>query len=208
MPSFTTVFRAVVMLVVAAVGVKGWQLYGPTNEQVKTVVAQGVELVKSRLASQKPATPDPRNAAPPLATANPIAPIPGNLPAPATLSPSEPPQLLPSSSAGLPAMPQKSEPAAPAFAQSAVQTPATTSDPMTGLMTKLQQLGAADTNLSPWGDGGHLYRFSCKAPLPAVPSMTQHFESVANEPTVAVEQVIAKVEAWRVAQRDESQLRY
>jgi hypothetical protein len=38
--------------------------------------------------------------------------------------------------------------------------------------------------------------------------MTQHFESVAPEPAVAVEQVIAKVEAWQVAQRDGGTLRY
>ena len=32
--------------------------------------------------------------------------------------------------------------------------------------------------------------------------MTQHFESVAAEPALAVEQVVAKVEAWQIAQRD------
>ena len=38
--------------------------------------------------------------------------------------------------------------------------------------------------------------------------MTQHFESVAAEPAAAVEQVLAKVEAWKVAQRDGGTLRY
>lgn len=79
---------------------------------------------------------------------------------------------------------------------------------MPQLMSKLQQLGAADTNLAPWGNDGHMYRFTCKAPLANAPAMTQHFESVAAEPTLAVEQVVAKVEAWRVAQRDGGQLRY
>jgi hypothetical protein len=32
--------------------------------------------------------------------------------------------------------------------------------------------------------------------------MTQHFESVAAEPEAAVAAVVAKVEAWRVAQRE------
>jgi len=208
MPSFTTIFRAVVMLVVAAVGVKGWQLYGPTNEQVRTVVAQVVEVVKSRLASPPATAPDPRTAAPPLATANPIAPTPGNLSPPATLTPSEPPQLLPNLGGNVP--PAASPEAAPItpVAGSSAPPPAAGDERMTGLMSRLQQLGAADTNLSAWGDGGQLYRFTCKAPLAAAPTMTQHFESVAKEPTAAVEEVLAKVEAWRVAQRDESTLRY
>ena len=56
-------------------------------------------------------------------------------------------------------------------------------------MSRLQKLGAADTNLAPWGSDGHMYRFSCRAPLANAPAMTQHFESVADQPTVAVEQV-------------------
>jgi hypothetical protein len=79
---------------------------------------------------------------------------------------------------------------------------------MPELMSRLQKMGAADTNLSPWGSEGHLYRFSCRAPLVNAPAMTQHFESVATEPAAAVEQVIAKVEAWQVAQRDGGTLRY
>ncbi len=75
-------------------------------------------------------------------------------------------------------------------------------------MKRLEQLGAADTHLSPWGSEGQLFRFSCRAPLANAPTMTQHFESVAAEPSLAVEQVVAKVEAWRVAQRDGGTLRY
>jgi hypothetical protein len=200
MPSFNTIFRAVVMVAVVAVAVKGWKLYGPTNEQVKTVTAQAIELVKSRLQSQQAATPDPRTEVPPLAAANPIPPTAGNLTPPATLSPAEAPGLLPNAGT-VPASPMSLPPITP-VTESTGQSTRAGDDRMTGLMSRLQQLGAADTNLAPWGDGGRLYRFSCKAPLAAAPTMTQHFESVANEPTVAVEQVLAKVEAWRVAQRD------
>ncbi len=84
MPSFQTVFRAVVMVAVGAVAVKGWHLYGPTNEQVKTVVAQAVEIVQSAIQGRQQATTaasDPRVAAPraPLdiapATAPPATPM-------------------------------------------------------------------------------------------------------------------------------------
>ena len=200
MPSFTTIFRAVVMVAVVVVAVKGWKLYGPTNEQVKNVATQAIEMVKSRLESQQPATPDPRTAAPPLAGANPIPPTADNLSPPATLSPAEAPGRFPNTGAA-PAPPTNLPPLKP-LTEPTGQSPGAGHERMTGLMSRLQQLGAADTRLVPWGDGGQLYRFSCKAPLAAVPTMTQHFESVANEPTVAVEQVLAKVEAWRVAQRD------
>jgi hypothetical protein len=79
---------------------------------------------------------------------------------------------------------------------------------MPELMSRLQKLGAADTNLAPWGSDGHLYRFTCRAPLASAPAMTKHFESVADQPTAAIEQVLAKVEAWQVAQRDGGTLRY
>jgi hypothetical protein len=78
---------------------------------------------------------------------------------------------------------------------------------MPELMSRLAQLGAADTKMVPWGDGGQLYRFTCRAPLTNAPIMTQHFESVAAEPTQAVERVVAKLEKWRVAQRDGGTLR-
>ena len=56
MPSFQTIFRAVVMVAVGAVAVKGWHLYGPTNEQVKSAVAQAVEY--GAVGNPKPAAGD------------------------------------------------------------------------------------------------------------------------------------------------------
>ena len=69
MPSFQTLFRAVVMVVIGVVGFKAWKLYGPTNEQVKSTAAHVVELVQSAIQSRQPApnaAADPRVAAPQL----------------------------------------------------------------------------------------------------------------------------------------------
>jgi hypothetical protein len=201
MPSFTTIFRAVIMVVVGAVAVKGWQLYGPTNEQVKKTVAQAIELAKSVLPTEetqnKSATPDPRSAAPQFGASQ--APPTLTAQAPASSGQTEAPKLLPSTDV-VPSTTLNQTPAAPPPAAS-VQPQTASGDRMRELMARLQQLGAADTNLAPWGNTGRLYRFSCRAPLARTPAMTQHFESVAGEPTVAVEEVLAKVEAWRVAER-------
>jgi hypothetical protein len=205
MPSFQTLFRAVVMLGVGVVAVKGWQLYGPTNEKVKTVVAQGVDMlrnaVQSRQQSTADALPDPRTTPRVGDTKQPAvstAPAPMVMPT-APLAQAEAPKLLPDRG---PAPGPASPP------PSAVSPIAGVSDRMPELMSRLQKLGAADTNLAPWGSDGRLYRFSCRAPLANAPAMTQHFESVAEQPTAAVEQVLAKVEAWQVAQRDGGTLRY
>jgi hypothetical protein len=113
------------------------------------------------------------------------------------LSPAEAPKLLPEQPAVLAA--QAVPPAATPFGPPAQSTDST--DRVSELISHLRQLGAAETNLTPWG-GGNLYRFSCRAPLANAPAMTQHFESVAAEPEKAVAAVVAKVEAWRVAERD------
>jgi hypothetical protein len=212
MPSMQTIFRAVVMVVVGAVVVKGWQLYGPTNEQVKKTFVQGKEMVNSFIDSHQQDSgnvmTDPRLAPPrpgmgnsgsaPVAMASPLA-------APTPMAQTEAPKLLPESVVAPPmqAAPAPITPAATAtpFDKSTQATDST--DRVSELISHLRQLGAAETNLTPWG-GGKLYRFSCRAPLASAPAMTQHFESVAAEPEKAVAEVVAKVEAWRVAQRDVS----
>jgi hypothetical protein len=95
-------------------------------------------------------------------------------------------------------------------------TPLTENAPATGLkdgrvqalLSRLEQLGGADPKLAPWGSSGHLFRCCCQAPLANSPAVSQHFESVAAEPALAVEQLVAKVEAWRTAQRNGGVLRY
>jgi hypothetical protein len=76
------------------------------------------------------------------------------------------------------------------------------------LMSRLQQLGAAESKLAPWGSGGNLYRFTCRAPLASAPTMTQHFESIAADPAAAVQEVLTKVESWQIAQRESANRRY
>jgi hypothetical protein len=80
-------------------------------------------------------------------------------------------------------------------------------DRLPALLSRLEKFGVSDRKLTTWGSSGHLYRFCCSAPLGDSPAITQHFESVAADQEVAVEQVLAKVEAWRTAQRGTAMLR-
>ncbi|HEX4412947.1 MAG TPA: hypothetical protein VH107_04910 [Lacipirellulaceae bacterium] len=206
MPSFQTLFRATVMLGVGVVAVKAWQLYGPTNEQVKTLVAHGIEMARNTIQSHQHdyagAMPDPRTTPRAGEPQQPVI-ISGStsviMPPAAALGQTEAPKLLPDRGAA-----PAAAPATPPIDATAKNAP----DRVSELMSRLQKLGAADTNLAPWGSDGHLYRFSCRAPLASAPAMTQHFESVADQPAAAVEQVLAKVEAWQVAQREGGTLRY
>jgi hypothetical protein len=52
-----------------------------------------------------------------------------------------------------------------------------------------------------------MYRCQCRVALGDSPNVTRHFEAVAEKPAAAVEQVVAKVEAWRAMQGDELILR-
>jgi hypothetical protein len=211
MPSSTTVFRATVMLAVGAIVFKGWQMYGPPGEQVKSVAARAVDMAQAAWKNfqtpdkaEKPAA-DPQGGAQPVAQAlRPPAAEFAIVPPPLstqTVTPTPPIGAIPSTSA-----PAMLEPITP-LAQS---MPATSSneDRVKTLLSRLEQLGGADPKLAPWGSGGHLYRCCCQAPLANSPTVTQHFESVAAEPALAVEQVVAKVEAWRTSQRSGGVLRY
>jgi hypothetical protein len=205
MPSTQTFFRLLVMVGIGVMAVKGWHLYGPTNEQVKKTVTQAVEVVQGAINSRRQSTADtaldPRlapaasNVNQPAVT---MAPAPAILPSPTPTSQAEAPKLL---------MDRGASSISPTSSAD-VSPPAGPTDRLPELMSRLQKLGAADTNLAPWGSDGHMYRFSCRAPLASAPAMTQHFESVADQPTIAVEQVLAKVEAWQVAQRDGGKVRY
>lgn len=214
MPSFQTILRATVMAAVVAVVVKGWQLYGPTNEQVKSAVAQATDVGRAILdrwkQEPKAAIEDPRLAMPRAQLAAPTAnpPSTAQATAPQLLPATQPeaPKLLPESGVASSVGPSQST--TTAANQTTPLSDSAAKDRMPDLMSRLAQLGAADTNMAPWGDGGQMYRFSCRAPLTNAPIMMQHFESVAAEPTQAVEQVVAKLEAWRVAQRDGGTLRY
>ena len=203
MPSFTTVFRAAVMIVVGAIVFKGLQMYGPPAEKVKSMAVRAADLAQSAWKNFQ--TPDKadktaaetQGAVPPLAALQPPAadtPIAAPPLSAQTLTPGPPMGEIPSASA--PPIPPPITP----VAQSAA--PADHSDDrVKTLLLRLEQLGGADPKLSPWGSGGHLYRCCCQAPLANSPAVTKHFESVAAEPAQAVEEVVAKVEAWQIAQR-------
>jgi len=217
MPSTTTIYRVVVMIAVGAIVVKGWKLYGPTTEQVKATAVNVAEIAESTWKG-KSATGDNQSSstkagvAPPYANKTQPAIIADPArPAAATLTQSVSPPAGAMPSATLPASPALITPPPVAQAPS-TQTPAPDSaqagDRVPVLLSQLEKMGAAEPKLAPWGDSGHLYRFSCRAALADSPSLTRHFESVAEEPAAAVEQVVAKVEAWRVAQRVDSSIRY
>lgn len=209
MPSMKTLFRAAVMVVVVVVGVKAWKLYGPPNEQVKSTFTQVVETVQSTIQNWRQPNantpPDPRAGAPPIAQAPPAAPPPATL-----IAQADAPQLLPQSAS--PAPPILATPGASHESTNTGKEwssdAAADGDRTQQLVSRLQQLGAADTKLAPWGGDGNMYRFTCRAPLANAPSMTQHFESIAADPAAAVQEVLSKVESWQIAQRETANRRY
>lgn len=213
MPSFQTISRAVVMVGVGVIAVKGWHAYGPTNAQLARAYNQVKDVVQASLPNGDEASAtapaDPRLAPPKLSAATPpLAPMSGAQsqvlpPTMPTTAPAEAPKLLPGTAPTV----GSSSPFPTSGAPLSKDTfDSNSGDPRVNeLIARLQRLGAENASLAPWGNGG-LYRFSCSAPLANAPMMTQHFESVAAEPALAVEQVVAKVEAWRVAQRDGSML--
>ena len=211
MPSLTTIYRAGVMIAVGAIAYKGWQLYGPPTEKVKSVASRAVDMAqtawnncRSSGKDSQPA-PAPRGSAPSIAqTLQPPA-TEGAIVAPPlstqTLTPSPQTGAIPSTSAAT------TQAQITPLAQTAPAT-GTDDDRVKSLMSRLQQLGGSDPKVAAWGSGGHLFRCCCQAPLANSPAVTQHFESVAAEPALAVEQVVAKVEAWQTAQRNGGVLRY
>ncbi len=72
---------------------------------------------------------------------------------------------------------------------------------LSATLQRLAQLGMRDQQLSTWGSGGKLMRFSCSMPWASSPAYSQHFEAVAASPLEAVQQVAAEIDAWRNGQR-------
>jgi hypothetical protein len=98
-------------------------------------------------------------------------------------------------------------PPAAADVADAASLPAGVADRLPPLFSRLEALGVTDPQLAPWGLSGQMYRFCCRASWAGTPAFTRHFEAVAAEPLSAVEQVVAKVEAWRNIQHDETAVR-
>lgn len=216
MPSFATMFRAIVMVAVAALVFKASQLYGPSAEQVKGFAVRATELAQSAWSNSRskvknadalPAA-DERSAAPSFSQTiqAPAADIAVTAPplASQAAAPKSPAAVIPSTStpaAQGPPITPVAEPASPSAANMS-------KDRVQELLSRLEQLGGTDPKVAPWGSSGHLFRCCCRAPLGNSPTVTQHFESVAAEPALAVQQVVAQVEAWRIARQDTDVLRY
>ncbi len=211
MPSLTTIYRVIVMLAVGAIVVKGWRTYGPSAEQVKSTVVSAIDMAQTAMQHhQSPdeetqMASDARGTAPRFSKQPPAAEAGAILPPAATLTRADTPgpPIDSISKARIPPRPDSSTP--PAETPSAV--PAGDGTRMPALLSRLAQLGAAETKLVPWGSSGHLYRFCCRAAMTDSPAYARHFESVAPEPVMAVEQVVAKVEAWRTEQHRDTMLR-
>jgi hypothetical protein len=203
MPSFATILRAAVMLAAAIIVVKGWQLYGPSAEQMKSWtarVAEQVHLALSERPQLAPVTSEPAGELKSTAAATVSLP---DVVAPASRFEAtefaEVPPLTPEAANEHPPATNNLPPTS--------QAASAASERMPTLLARLERLGAIDPQLAAWGSGGKLYRFCCRAALADAPRYTRHFESVAAEPLVAVEQVVAKVEAWRVEQAASADLR-
>lgn len=203
MPSISTLFRATIMIATAFCVVKGWQMYGPTTEQVKALASTALAKAQAALQEQglaaDPAA--PTTDASPLAVQPPLVP-PNSL---ATAGP-QAPQLVPlqqglaDPSAETPSVTQTiplgpMELAATSDAATAPIPPS--ADAVAASLTRLHELGGTDAELNSWGTTGELYRCSCRAKLEQSSLIAHHFEAVAQEPAAAVEQVVAKLEAWR-----------
>jgi hypothetical protein len=203
MTRLTTVFRLVVMMVAAIIAVEGWQHYGPSTAQLKSLAARVLDVAQQSLTSAEPAG---------TVTSGIVAKLPDDgpslltTPAPAT---AVAPPLA--ETTGFPAAPAVFAPAAPldAIGTTSADTASASpgADPLPALMSRLKELGGTDPQLVAWGRSGQLYRFCCQAALTEAPHVKRHFESVAEEPSVALQEVVGQVEAWRAAERNRGQLR-
>jgi hypothetical protein len=203
MPSMTTIYRSIVMIVAGVLVVKGWQLYGPSNEQTKTIALAALEKAKAAwngsaedATGSTAAVVDPRPTTAPEVTET----------QPVVSAPVQPaPLLVPLESAVENRLSTAGE------ALSTAQTPSTLelnsklelgSKEVITLLARLHELGGANAQVMPWGSSGQFYRCCCRANLAESSPMARHFEAVAEAPIAAVEQVVAKVEAWRTEQRN------
>ena len=205
MPSFTTISRATVMLAVGAIAFKGWQHVWPTCRASEISCRARPSRWRRRRGRTfrrriRPRTQRQsrvevrRHLLRRCSRPRPMLRLHLRALSSQTLTPGPPAVAIPSTSA-----PATQAPITP-LTETAPAT-GTNDDRVKTLLSRLEQLGGSRSEGGPWGSGGHLFRCCCQAPLGNSPAVTQHFESVAAEPALAVEQVLAKVEAWRTAQR-------
>jgi hypothetical protein len=204
MESLRTMFRLVVMVIAIVIAYKGWQHYGPSVDSLKALAQRAVEMAQESLedGDHPPASGAATLAADPGAAAPPFAPQPAVggqvLPAQALVPADQFPEA-----ALTPLAPPALAPAQTATIENPIATPPDVA--LDALYLRLEQLGVHKRQLSEWGGGGS-HRFTCAAAVTDSPSFSRHFEAIAAEPRVAVQEVLAKVEAWRAAQRSDARI--
>ena len=215
MESLRTLLRIVVMLAALVIAYKGWQHYGPPAEQLKSFVMRALEVAKSALDTTDQSgtgtsslAADPRPLAPPLGAPTPApAPVGQVVQAQALVPASELSMAAPFTPPALaPAPSRLPTPDSPSATSPVNLSPPGPNAELQALYSRLEQLGAHDPQLAAWGSSGQLHRFCCEATLAGAANFNRHFEAVAADPQQAVEEVVAKVEAWRAAQRETAQL--
>jgi len=222
MASLQTFFRMVVMLAVLGMLAKAWYHFGLSIEEVKSIGSSVVEVAEREWNNywQRPAADvladDPR--LPPTASVpapfqpmgGPMQPISRDAQPTATPAPG-----MVELAGGVPAEMVPLAPADPSTPWTPGASPAPTRLPpdpnapspqpqdtrIPALLGHLTQLGARDQELTPWGRGGDLARFSCSVPWANSPAYSRHFEAVAATPLAAVQQVAEEIEAWRGGQK-------
>lgn len=65
------------------------------------------------------------------------------------------------------------------------------------LWTRLEELGAVQPELEPWGTGGDLYRFQVRVAVRPELDLYRYVEAIETNPTRAVRAVLAEVESRR-----------
>lgn len=202
----STVFRLVVMVATAFACYKGWQIYGPSSTQLKEYASTALGKAQAALSESSAS-----DAADGGAAALPFATPPLAAPAEATqaMSSSEAPQLVPLATAT--SANDLFDSADASVASAATSDTGTASgdggkvvdDPLARSLERLERLGGVEASVRTWGATGGFFLCSCQVKGAEPSAMARNFEAIANEPLAAVEQVAAKVEAWRAAQHGE-----
>jgi hypothetical protein len=205
MESFRTLYRLVVMSAAAVIAYIGWQHFGVPADRLKSLARQAIDVAQRSLDENRPANgsatlaSDPASVAPQFAqqsvSPGPIAPA-------ATSAPVQQSTVAPASLAA-PALIAGEPPPGIGPVAGRVETPAPEAK-LVALYARLDQLGVHKRQLVDWGENG-LHRFTCAAAVVDTPRFSRHFEAIAPEPQMAVEQVLAKVEAWRASQQRPAQ---
>jgi hypothetical protein len=222
MASFQTFFRTVVMLATLGLVAKAWYLYGPSVDEMKKIGARVAEVTSQTWNEywQKPAdaplSDDPRlprlggAPAPFVPQGGPMEPMPhGSTGALQPISNGTvqlvggmPAEIVPVPSPGPSSAWPPTSPPEPTRLPPNNSLAANSSDAqLAATLEQLTQLGVRDPELSAWGSGGNLMRFSCNMPWANSPAYSRHFEAVAATSLEAVQQVSAEIDAWRNGQR-------